>query len=181
LSQKTPFLVEKRFRWIRRTGGRRDSVKLLLAVLAFLHFGQFLRARKGGASGGETVSHRHDETPRRERDTHQALPFSMTSSLTNESRQCSSETLCLSRLVGTGSERYMKASKVVDVCGASRKTKVQSPGRGCEGWSRASPDGTSSIPSGSCTGPGKGRRRDCRCASCRSATPSRRRFGSAAC
>lgn len=48
-------------------------------------------------------------------EAHQALPFSITSSFTNESRQCSSDTLCLIRLVGTGRERYIKASNVVEV------------------------------------------------------------------
>lgn len=42
LSQNTPFLDENRLRWIRRTGGRRERVRLLVAVRAFLHLGQFL-------------------------------------------------------------------------------------------------------------------------------------------
>jgi hypothetical protein len=43
LSQKTPFFVEKRLRWMSRTGGNRAMDKLLVAFRGTLQRGQFLK------------------------------------------------------------------------------------------------------------------------------------------
>lgn len=94
---------------MRRTGGSRERLILLVAVRGNLQRGQFLRSRDGQPRRSNSLS-------MKARLTDQAFPFSMISSLTKESRQSSKVTLFRLRSFGTGSERYMKASQVLEDC-----------------------------------------------------------------